>query len=124
MEFNPIVQHRHLLVAAMPKAHHVGLGGAADGHEVLRALREERQDMRQIEHSEARILAGNVEVREIVYGRRRGQRVPRAHASVRRADDESVEFLLVPCYPERQHEEVPKHAENGTASPARGGDSW
>ena len=117
----PIVQHRHVLFAAVPVLHHVGLRRLAHGDEVLRPLREERQDVREVEHPKARVLPGDVEVREVVDGSGRLDRIPRADPSVCRADDESVELLPVSPQPERKDEKMPQHREDGAPRPARGG---
>ena len=119
-----IVQHRHVIFAAVPELHHVGLGRAAHRDEVLRLLRVVGEDMREVEHPEARVLAGDVEIREVMHRRRRRQRVERADAAVGGADEEAVEVAAVPADPERQHEEVPEHRQRRTPRPARGGNRW
>ena len=108
-----IVENCHVLLAAVPELHHVGLRRLAHGDKALRPFRKERQDVRQVEHARARILPRYVEVRKVVHRRRRGQRIPRAYAAVRGADDEPVEVAPVSPYPERQDEEMPKHREHG-----------
>ena len=104
----------------MPELDHVGLRRPADGHEMLRALREEGEYVREIEHPRARILPGNVEVRKVVYRRRCRERIPCTDAPVRRADDEPVEVAAATPYPERQNEEMPQHRKHGAARPSRG----
>ena len=106
----------------MPVFHHVGFCRAAYGDEMLCALGEEGEYVGEVEHPKARILAGDVEVRKIVHGRGRRQRIPRAHTPVGGADDEAIEFALVPPDPKRQHEQVPEHGEHRTSRPTRGGD--
>ena len=102
-----VVEHCHVVGAAVPELHHVGLRGAADGDEALRPLREIRQDVRKIEHPHRRILARHVEVRKVVHRRRCRQRIPSAHAPVRGADHEAVEVAPMAANPERQAAEVP-----------------
>ena len=77
----------------------------------MRALRVPRQDVREIEHPEPRILAAYVEVRKVVDGRRGRQRIPRARAAVGGAYRESVEFPPPAADPQRQREKVAQHAQ-------------
>ena len=114
----PVVEHRNLIFAAVPVLHHVRLGGGAHRDKMLRLLRIVRQDVREVEHPQARVLAGNVEIREIVHRRRGRKRIERAHAPVRRADDEAVELAAVAADPERQHQEVPQHRQRRPPRPA------
>ena len=118
----PVVQHRHIPFAATPEAHHVGLGGAAHGHEAMRLLREVRQHVREVEHPESRIFARHMEVREVMDGGYRRDRIPRAHAPVGGADHEPVELAAPPADPERQEEQVPQHAQHRPARPSGGVD--
>jgi hypothetical protein len=64
-----------------------------------------------------------VEVREVVDGSSRLDRIPRADAAIRGADDESIEVAAMTPDPERQDEKMPQHREDGTPRPARGEDS-
>ena len=91
----------------MPELNHVGLGRLAYRDKALRLLRVVREYVRKIEHPETGILAGNVEVCKVMYRRSRRQRIPCAHAPVRRANNEAVEFAPVAANPEWQHEQVP-----------------
>ena len=113
----PIVQHRHVLFAAVPELNHVDLGRLAYRDKTLRLLRIVREHMRKVEHPETGILAGNVEVCEIVYRCRRRQRIPRAHAPVCRTYDEAVEFVSMTTNPERQHKKMPHHRKHWPPCP-------
>ncbi len=115
-----VVENGDILLSAVPEADHIGLGGAGDGDEALRALGEEGQHVRKVEHPRARILARDVEVRQVVHRRRRRERIPGARAAVGRADHEPVELLPVPPDPKRQDEQVPEHRRHRAPRPARG----
>ena len=121
VSLQPVVENCYGGFAAVPILHHVGLGCTAHGDKMLRPLRKERQHVREIEHPQPRILAGDVEVGKVVHRRRGRQRIPCADTSVCRTYHEAVEVAPVPPDPERQHKDVPQHRECRAARPAR---SW